>query len=83
MHTVALIGSVSYSYYKCSLSKFVSENKYHRTDKRRGVTKILQFIVYVFEIASRKWVCRVFSWEAVSVLTSISPKMYCPGERNV
>jgi hypothetical protein len=36
-------------------------------------------------MANRKLACRVFSLKAVdvAVLTSISPKMYCPGETNV
>ena len=86
MHIPALVGSVWCSHYKCSLWQFVSEIKYHRTDKRCGVTNSLQFIVYVRKMTNRKWVCRVFNWEAVdalSVLTSISPKMYCAGETNV
>jgi hypothetical protein len=58
---LALIGSVLCSRYKCSLSQSVSEIKYHRTVKRRGVTNSLQFIVYVHETANRKLVCRVFS----------------------
>jgi hypothetical protein len=50
VHTLALIGSVLCSHYKCSLSPFVSEIEYHRTDKRCGVTNSLQFIVYVQEM---------------------------------
>jgi len=50
VHTIALIGSVLRSHCKCSLSQFVSEIKYNRTDKRCGVTNSLQFIVYVQEM---------------------------------
>lgn len=73
VHSLVWTGFVLCSHCRCSSLQFVLEIKY-RTGK---------FIVYVHEMANSRWVCRMFIWEAVDallVLTSICPKMYCPGE---